>query len=83
MFTKMEVAKQTATLVTSIAISRVISNTITSVLDVDDDNVAVTVASAIGGWYVAGELKETTDAYVEKAAAKLQNLRSKTTEQQA
>ena len=84
MYTKIGIAKQAASLVTSLVAQKLIANTITSVTNVDDDSIAVTVASVIGGMYVASKLQDTTDGLVEVAAAKLEDLRSQnTTAQQA
>ena len=84
MYTKMSIAKQAASLTTSLIASKLIAHAIHSVLDVDDDNIAVTVASALGGSYVAYKLQDTTDGLVETAAAKLETLRTQTTtEEQA
>lgn len=83
MYTKMTIAKQAASLATSYIASKLIANAITSVLDIDDDNIAVVVASAIGGSYTAYKLQDTTDGLVEIAAAKIEDLRNTPTESQA
>jgi hypothetical protein len=74
--TKMDVAKEAANLVVSVAFGSVISSAITRTSDsLNEDDTTVRVASTLGGWYLANRYREQTDAMVEEAAAKLSNMR--------
>ena len=73
--TKMDVAKEAANLVVSVAFGSVISSAISRTTSYDEDDPTVRVASTLGGWYLANRYRENTDLMVEEAAAKLSNMR--------
>ena len=73
--TKMDVAKEAANLVVSVAFGSVISSAISRTTSYDEDDTTVRVASTLGGWYLANRYRENTDLMVEEAAAKLSNMR--------
>lgn len=73
--TKMDVAKEAANLVTSAVFSSAIATVITRTTDRTDQDTSVRVISALGGWYISNQYRETTDRMVENAAAKLSEWR--------
>ena len=83
MYDNLYIAKQAASIVTSVVVTRLIKNALLSVTNADDDNLAVIAASSIGGVYVSYKLQDTTNGLVEVAAAKYEDFRNKTNTQQA
>ena len=81
MYDNLYIAKQAASIVTSLVASRLIKNAILSVTNANDDDLAVLAASSIGGVYVSYKLQNTTNGLVEVAAAKYEDFRNKTHQQ--
>lgn len=75
MFTKIEVAKEAASIALSVYASNLIESTITRTTDLDEDSTAVRIASPLGGWMIAHRLRPQTDAAVEWTASKLTKIR--------
>lgn len=73
--TKMDVAKEAASLTASIVCAMGFATVISRTTSMDEDDIPVRVASSLGGWYVANRYRENTDLMVEQAAAKLSNMR--------
>jgi hypothetical protein len=82
MYDKLYIAKQAASIAVSAVAQKLIKNAITNVTDMNDDDLAVIIASSIGGVYVSYKLSDTTDNLVELAAAKIETYRNRPTEAQ-